>query len=141
MVERPAMREFFAPATLIAVLVMAVNDHWLKADFHNALTGKLSDFAGCFFLPLYVSALMGAVVPLRPRHRLGLGVLVTLGIFVPVSLSRDAADALCRLLAVLGAPLGLHGYRIAADPTDLMALPFVALAYAYGLKRTQTERA
>ena len=131
--------EFMAPLPLLAVGLMLVNDHWLKHTFHNALTGKLSDVAGCFFLPLYVSALLGLLWRAPVVARLWTGAAVTCAVFVPVSLSRTAADALVTTLQPIGALLGLHGYRIAADPTDLMALPLVLLAVRYGQSRHARE--
>jgi hypothetical protein len=126
--------EFFSLSPLLAVALLGVNDAVLKAQFHNAITGKLSDFAGCFFLPLYTSALVKLAAPrLKLGRRLSIGVATTLAIFVPASLSRSAADAICAAVAMVGEPLGFGPFWIAADPTDLIALPFVALAYLYGL--------
>lgn len=113
---------------------MATNDHLLKATFHNTLTGKLSDFAGCFFLPLYVSAMLALATPWSLQWRLRIGVGVTLAIFVPVSISRAAADFVCRLVEVVAIPLGIGVQRIASDPTDLIALPMIALAVLYAQK-------
>lgn len=132
----PQMREFCAPLPLAAVTLLAVNDHWLKAAFHNAVTGKLSDISGCFFLPLFVSALLELTTELLPKARLLLGASVTTVLFTCVSTSRVAADFVCAALAPVGALFGLHGYRIACDPTDLIALPCVALSVVYGLQRT-----
>lgn len=134
----PRLPEFFAPWTLLAVLVLGVNDAVLKAAFHNVVTGKLSDFAGCFFLPLYVSALLRLSTSLGSRARLAIGVAVTLAIFVPTSLSRTAADLFCAALSIPAAWFGFHGLRIAADPTDLVALPMVWLAAKYGRSRMVT---
>ena len=132
------VREFIAPLPIAAVALLAVNDHLLKAAFHNTLTGKLSDIAGCFFLPLYVSALLSLVTGISLRARLYLGALITTALFVSVSLSRVAADAVCRWVGMLAAPLGYTHLRIAADPTDLIALPLVAAAVVYGLSRERT---
>lgn len=135
---RGAVREFIAPLPLAAVALLAVNDHVLKAAFRNTVTGKLSDVAGCFFLPLYVSALLSVLPRLELRARLYAGAAVTVALFVAVSVSRAAADGVCRAVAVLATPLGYPHLRIAADPTDLICLPLVALAVAYGLHRRTT---
>src|SRR5690242_9724683 len=45
------------PVFIIAVLLLVVNDWYLKTAYGNALTGKLSDFAGLFALPFFLSAL------------------------------------------------------------------------------------
>lgn len=126
--------EFFSTAPLLAVALLTVNDHFLKAAFHNALTGKLSDFAGCFFLPLYVSAMLAFVTRWALERRLLAGALVTLAIFVPVSVSRAAADFVCRAVELVSIPLGIGVQRIASDPTDLIALPMIILAIHYARK-------
>jgi hypothetical protein len=45
------------PVFIAAVLLLIVNDWYLKQTFHNGLTGKLSDFAGLFAFPFLLSAL------------------------------------------------------------------------------------
>jgi hypothetical protein len=47
------------PAFIAALVLLVVNDHVLKAQFGNALTGKLSDFAGLFALAYFLSAMAG----------------------------------------------------------------------------------
>ena len=126
--------EFFGVAPLLAVAVLATNDHFLKAAFHNTLTGKISDFAGCFFLPLYVSAMLALVTRWSLDRRIWVGVMTTLAIFVPVSLSRAAADFVCRTVELISIPLGIGAQRIASDPTDLIALPMILLAVLYAHK-------
>ena len=61
--------EFLSPLPLAAVVLLVANDHVFKGAFHNTLTGKMSDFAGCFFLPLYVSGVLAFVTrwPLNAR--------------------------------------------------------------------------
>src|SRR5690606_8292496 len=41
------------PAPLAAIGLLLLNDHWLKAAFPGSITGKLSDFAGLAFFPLF----------------------------------------------------------------------------------------
>jgi hypothetical protein len=127
--------EFVAPVPLLAVMLMLVNDRLLKAAFHNAVTGKLSDVAGCFFLPLFVSALVGLVWPAQVRTRLWLGAAVTCAVFVPICLSRAVADAWVVALSLVGGWVGLRGYALASDPTDLLTLPLVWVAVLYGRAR------
>lgn len=126
--------EFFSAWPLLAVALLAVNDHFLKATFHNTLTGKLSDFAGCFFLPLYVSALLALVTRWSGERRVLVGALATLAIFVPIKLSRAAADFECRALELVAIPLGFGTQHVVTDPTDLIALPMVALAVLHSRK-------
>jgi hypothetical protein len=51
------------PVTLTGVVLLAVNDHLLKARYPGPVTGKLSDLAGLLVLPPLL-----ALVPLVP-HR------------------------------------------------------------------------
>jgi hypothetical protein len=44
------------PGFAVAMAVMLLNDLVLKATFHNALTGKLSDFSGVFVFCLFLIA-------------------------------------------------------------------------------------
>jgi hypothetical protein len=58
MTNRPARnaRALLCLVTLVAILL--ANDFFLKATFHNDLTGKLSDFAGLAALALFVQLLL-----------------------------------------------------------------------------------
>jgi hypothetical protein len=131
----PLMPEFLAPLPLAAVALMAVNDRWLKPAFHNTLTGKLSDVAICFFLPLYLSALLSLVTrwSLSTRTRVGAGVTALL--FTALNVSQPVANLFCEALRLVGAPLGLKYFQAVADPTDLLTLPWVGAALLYSRSR------
>lgn len=58
-----------SPPFMAALALLVLNDFALKQLFHNALTGKLSDFAGLFALTLFSATLW-------PRHRRLFGVLI-----------------------------------------------------------------
>ena len=45
-----------APLFLLGLICLLLNDLFLKYEFHNGLTGKLSDFAGLFIFPYFFSA-------------------------------------------------------------------------------------
>lgn len=47
-----------SPWALGSIALLLVNDHFLKDAFGNTLTGKLSDVAGVFLLPLLTLALV-----------------------------------------------------------------------------------
>ncbi|MEZ4366251.1 MAG: hypothetical protein R2939_08165 [Kofleriaceae bacterium] len=135
--------EALHPVAMAAVLVLVVNDWVLKPGAVGRaapwLTGKLSDVAGLVFAPLVATALVGLVVR-RPlsRRRLVAALAVTAAVFVAVKLSSDAAATVAAAWARL-AP----GARIVADPTDLLALPALAIAAWIGadeLRRIARER-
>lgn len=106
-----------SPAFLVAVAVLVVNDWVLKPALGNWLTGKLSDFAGVFALPLLWSACF-------PSHRKVGFALTGLGFAVWKTPLIDAP------LTVWNS-LGFWGLTRVVDYTDWIAL--VALPPSYRL--------
>lgn len=47
------------PVFLIGLAILAINDHFLKYEYGNWITGKLSDFAGILILPFFLKFLFG----------------------------------------------------------------------------------
>lgn len=143
------------PAALAALAVLVVNDHVLKARFPGFVTGKLSDFAGLVFFPLLLVALTEvALRVLRrftapSRRALWICVLLTGAVFSLTKTWEPAGQGYRVALGALqwpafaasalarGAPVPhVRAVRHAVDPTDLMALPSLALAFAIGRRRT-----
>jgi hypothetical protein len=142
------------PLPLAAVALLVLNDHLLKHSFPGLVTGKLSDLAGLAFFPLLLQALWetGQVLlrrPWQPSARvLAVTTLATALAFSLVNLSTAASDAWALLLGALqwpvhalaalargAAPPGLRPTLSTRDPTDLLALPTLALAVRIGLRR------
>jgi hypothetical protein len=90
------------PFLLLAVVVLVVNDHWLKAAFPGTFTGKLSDFAG----PVVVMSLLAALL-----GRTTAAVLTAAG-FVALKTAPGVAEAAKPLL----------GGVTRRDPSDLVGL-------------------
>lgn len=44
------------PLFLVCLALLLCNDFWLKEEFSNVITGKLSDFTGLFIFPFFWSA-------------------------------------------------------------------------------------
>lgn len=111
--------ELCRPAPLAALAVLALNDHVLKGAglLPGALTGKLSDFAGLFLFPVLLFVLL-RVCTSSSRQRLAWASagLTALG-FAGVKLHPETNA----LVSATWGPMLL-------DPTDLVALPMVALA-------------
>lgn len=57
------------PFVLTALLLTAVNDHYLKYKFSNLLTGKISDFTGLFFFPLLLCVLFEFIKAPVHQHK------------------------------------------------------------------------
>ena len=134
-----AMPEFFAPLPLLAVGLMVLNDRVLKPRLHNALSGKLSDVAVCFFLPLFVSALLGFVWKRHPRARIVVGAAIAGLFYVAQETWKGFEQAFLAVLRVVGAPLGLEHFALWSDASDLWALLMVPLAVAYGFHRVARD--
>lgn len=48
-------KQYYKSLFLFSVIILLINDFFLKEYFHNYLTGKLSDFAGLFAFPYFIS--------------------------------------------------------------------------------------
>jgi hypothetical protein len=131
--------EALHPIALVAAAVLLVNDWVLKpSSAPGWLTGKLSDVAGLAFAPLALTALAGLALwvagrlgarvdPWLTPRRLVLAVAATGAVFALVKLSPAAA---ARAATVFG--WITPGARVVADPTDLLALPALAIAWWIG---------
>lgn len=115
-------RALLTPAWLASLAVLGVNDHLLKGAglLPGVVTGKLSDVAGMLVAPALLAALLG----LRSRRGLLLAHLAIAAVFAAIKLSPAAADAWSWLMGLVGMP-----WMITVDPTDLLALPALALGW------------
>jgi hypothetical protein len=130
--------ELLAPLPLLMLALLVVNDWVLKPSVAGAITGKLSDVAGLAVAPLILTAALDLL--LAAAARLGAGVDPTLrawklaaaiaivsAAFVAAKLSPAVAGAIAASLAsVFGRA------AIVTDPTDLLALPAIAIAGYHG---------
>jgi hypothetical protein len=128
--------EFFAPAPLFAVAVLGLNDHLGKPLFHNAITGKLTDLALCFFAPLLLSALLRPLWQNDRARPVGAAIVVA-GLYVVLELSARADAWLTAAVTVIGRPLGFGLQPFTRDAGDLLALAMVPFAVWYGRRRLQ----
>jgi hypothetical protein len=86
----------FSAPCLIAVLVLVLNDHILKAHFGlgpiSVITGKLSDFAGAIILPAWLEFVMAAFIGQRRDRALTLAVIASCAGLVAIELSPVAIN-------------------------------------------------
>ena len=119
----PLRRALLHPAWLIAVGMLALNDHVLKGSgwAPGWLTGKLSDVVGLFAAPVLLAVL------LRVRGRRAWAAChVAIGVvFGGIQVSTGFADAWSTAMGLVGFP-----WVITSDLTDLFALPLLALSHA-----------
>ena len=129
------------PLPLFCVLMTFLNDHWLKYRFPGALTGKISDFSGLFYFPLFLCAIYVfirryvfrrlALVFLQ-RNILILSILVTAVFFVLVKICVPATDFYLQRLSDLGIKA-----QVTRDFTDLVALSALLVSYWHGRRFTE----
>lgn len=135
--------ELLHPYPLVAVLVLVVNDRLLKGSgaLPAWLTGKLSDVAGLFFFPLLLTALARLLAwpvlrrrpPLRPAL-LATAIALTAAAFAAVKLVPAAAVAFAAAVAWLDPTDWFAHVFVTPDPTDLLALPVLALTAWHGAR-------
>jgi hypothetical protein len=135
------------PVVVGAVLLLMLNDHLLKSVSPGLVTGKLSDLAGLVFFPLLLVSLVEVAQVLigrfvAPSGRTLIRCLIATGcLFAAVKLLPVAADAYGLVWGVLQAPLRVMTgdpqgpVALVQDPTDLMALPAVAIGWIIGRRR------
>lgn len=117
------IRALLHPAWWVALALLIANDHVFKGSglLPAEVTGKLSDFAGLLVAPV----LLAIVCKVRSaRGFLWAHIAVALG-FAAINVSPAIAGMVETLTAATPFP-----WAIAVDPTDLIALPMVALSHA-----------
>jgi len=125
-------------AAWIAIGILLVNDIYLKYAFPSVVTGKLSDVAELFVLPLAVAVValsMAAAIPGR-AIAISIAVYAAVGVaFIAMKTDQQFADSLRAAIS----PVTGGGIASVVDPTDLVALPalFVSFALLYRALRTQ----
>ncbi|MFI9558938.1 hypothetical protein [Nonomuraea endophytica] len=105
------------PATLAAALVLLINDHVLKAAWPGLVTGKLSDVAGLVVAAPLVSLLFARRADLAAT-------VLTAVVFTLVKTTGAGAELASAAWTLVAGPS-----RVLADPTDLLALPALGLAW------------
>lgn len=116
------------PATIAAVIVLLLNDHFLKYAWPGVITGKLSDVAGMLVAPpllaLLVLTLGGARMDPH-ADRVALTSLLATGVgFGFAKVSAVGASLASQAWSLIAGPS-----EVLADATDLVALPALGFAW------------
>lgn len=117
------------PLSLGAILLLLVNDHLLKRHWPSWWTGKAGDFAWLLFAPFITAALLAWLLPSRIEQQeegVGLWAIALTGLVFSLAKTLPTFHTLMvhLLEALLGCAVGLR-----RDPTDLIALPSLLLAW------------
>lgn len=124
------MRPLRHPVAIAALALWVLNDHLFKALWPGLVTGKLSDIAGMVVTPLLLIA-----IGVRPWIAASVVALA----FALAKTWLPANEAYCLAVTAMRAPLravfGALGWplwreraMLVRDPTDLVAVPFGAVA-------------
>ncbi len=115
-------RKLIHPLWLTCLVVMAVNDHFLKtADLLPGwLTGKLSDVTGLVVAPL----LLALLFRVRSRRALVACHVVIGAVFAAINLNAVVAGWFEVVTA-----FGPQRWTVVVDPTDLLALPMLFISW------------
>jgi hypothetical protein len=113
------------PGTIAAAAILMINDRLLKYLWPGAVTGKLSDVVGLVVAPALLGLALGLAVPrCSPRALAWLSLaIVGAGFSLVKTTDAGAAVASAGWSAVAGPSY------ILKDPTDLIALPALVLAW------------
>jgi hypothetical protein len=147
------------PIAIASLGLLIINDHVFKAAWPGVVTGKLSDIGGMIFFPLFVVSAWEIVLALSRRWRgpssraMAIAAITSIAMFTLVKTWPVAAAEAGRAWGLaqwlLGWPYRLLAGQsavsqtptsIVVDPTDLVALPAVALAIWIGFARVAGTR-
>ncbi|MGZ3745250.1 MAG: hypothetical protein ACXVB1_05170 [Pseudobdellovibrionaceae bacterium] len=127
---------FINPIVLVPVGLMFANDHWLKYIYPGWVTGKLSDFTGVFYFPIFIMAMIcfalqisrkeNSAQRILTKKNLWLAILFTDFLLVLVKLCGPAARWIEMIFAT-----SLFKIQLVQDPTDLIAMSMNILTYLY----------
>lgn len=119
-----AVRWVGHPVTVGATAVLLANDRVGKTAWPGPVTGKLSDVAGLVLFPALLALLVSVLVPRLPARVVCVGALAATG--AGFALAKVTAPGNAAATAAWRAAAGAA--HVVRDPTDLLALPALALA-------------
>jgi len=140
--QAPYLDFFVNPLPAAAMLGMAVNDHWLKYADPGWLTGKLSDFLGMFYFPLFLCALSCLLFnvtlrwllpPRRPAYINRPLMLSALALTAALMALVKLSPVACALIEAWFSRTFFE-IRLTPDPTDLLSFVVLPLSYFYAAR-------
>lgn len=118
-----ALRSLAHPVSLIAIVVLLLNDHWLRLHHPSWITGKLGDFAWLVFAPFIAALLFAWCIPARWKAQesiVGAVSIAFIGLWFALAKTIPVIHAL-----TTNAWNGIMGWEgsLRMDATDLFTLP------------------
>jgi hypothetical protein len=130
-----AVHSLSHPISVLAILLLLFNDHYLRWHYPSWLTGKLGDFSWLVFAPFIAAMLFSWLSPQRSRL-IGLLLIAFIGIwfasFKTIPFVMDLTKTVLEALVDWRGSLGM-------DATDLLTLPALGISW-YIWKNAREDR-
>lgn len=124
-----ALHSLTHPLTIAAVVLLLVNDHWLRHTHPTWLTGKLGDFSWLVFAPFIAALLFAWLIPRRIANHeriVGLTAFTFIGLWFATAKTMPLVHHVTT--TVLEAIIGWEG-TLRLDVTDLLTLPALLIGW------------
>lgn len=117
-----------SPAAIASAALIVANDLWLKRHHPGLVSGKLSDLGLCVFLPLFLAAVIEWALHVVGRRVAvnALACVLAASYFAAVKLVPAATRAHVECLSLF---VPRWHFRAVTDPTDLVCLPAITIAW------------
>ncbi|MEO0596650.1 MAG: hypothetical protein AAF126_11105 [Chloroflexota bacterium] len=124
-----ALNSFVHPLSILAILLLLINDHWLRYAYPSWLTGKLGDFTWLLFAPFILAILLSFIVPHTIKQRstlIGELSIIAIGVWFATAKTIPTMHGLTKDVLAL-----IVGYRgtLRMDITDLLTLPALLISW------------
>lgn len=117
---------FTANYFILSLFLLLLNDFYLKYEFHNFITGKLSDFACLFIFPYFISVFFST------RTKEIYIFTVVFFIFWKLEISEQFIKYISHITD--------FAFHRTVDLTDLIALSILPISYHYFHKKNEEQK-
>ncbi len=124
-----ALHSLAHPLTIISVVALVVNDHWLRWTLPSWWTGKLGDFAWLLFAPFICTLALSWLIPKRWQQQermVGIVSITFIGAWFALAKTVPTVHALT--VNTLDSIVGWQG-GLRMDATDLLTLPALLMSW------------
>ena len=124
-----ALHSLAHPISIGAVLILLLNDHWLRHTHPSWLTGKLGDFTWLVFAPFIAALVFAWLIPRRVRHYdsiVGMVAFGFIGLWFALAKTIPAVYGFTK--TAWESLVGWEG-TLRLDPTDLLTLPALLVGW------------
>ncbi|MGB7341046.1 MAG: hypothetical protein WBC91_19275 [Phototrophicaceae bacterium] len=123
-----AIHSLTHPLSILAILVLLMNDHWLRYAYPSWLTGKLGDFTWLLFAPFVAAMLFAFIIPKTLKNQSKIvGIIAIAGIGLWFATAKTIPAIHWLTTETLYAIIGYRG-SLRMDVTDLLTLPALLIS-------------